>query len=44
MSDLPSEARILPGLWGEFRFAEFDMGKSINESLNNTSTAMPELE
>lgn len=21
MSDLPSEARILPGLWGEFRFA-----------------------
>jgi hypothetical protein len=42
MSDLPSEARVLPGLWGEFKFEEFDMTKSIEESLKNT--ALPELE
>ena len=42
MSDLPSEARILPGLWGEFKFEEFDMTKSIEESLQNTT--LPELE
>ena len=44
MSDLPSEARVLPGLWGEFRFEDFDVGKSIEESLKNDSTTMPELE
>lgn len=36
MSDLPSEARILPGLWGEFIFEEFDMFKSI-ENMENDS-------
>lgn len=36
MSDLPSESRILPGLWGTFRFEEFDVSKSIEESLGDT--------
>ena len=42
MSDLPSEARILPALWGEFRFEEFDMTKTIEE--NPGDAALPGLE
>ena len=42
MSDLPSEARILPALWGEFRFEEFDVTKTIEE--NPGDAALPGLE
>jgi hypothetical protein len=38
---MPSEARVLPELWGEFRFDAFDVSRSIEESLKETR---PELE
>ena len=36
MSDLPSEAAILPSLWGEFRLAA---GEAIEQILEDNSAA-----
>ena len=32
MSDLPSEARVLPALWGEFRFAPADLESVLDDN------------